>query len=104
MRDARRGNQGQNGGTPNDEQCIALGKLLAAHSLLCNQISFALAYLFRSDQKPVSIPTSVGILMGHLRPFEQAQATLQLLEERSKNGNFSAKTFHELRDSCPSPH
>jgi hypothetical protein len=41
----------------------------------------------------------VGILIGFLRPPDQALAALQLLDERSKNGRFSAGTFHVLRDS-----
>jgi hypothetical protein len=79
----------------NDEQWIALGKLLAAYSLLCDNISGALGYLCGGDPGP----ESVGTLIGYLRPPDQAHAALQLLEERSKNGNFSAKIFHNLRDS-----
>jgi hypothetical protein len=79
----------------NDEQLIALGKLLAANSLLCGNISSALAYLFGG----IPCPESVGTLIGYLRPPDQANAALQLLEERSKNGNFSAKVFHNLRES-----
>jgi hypothetical protein len=79
----------------NDEQWIALGKLLAAYSLLCSNISGALGYLFGGD--PGS--ESVGVLIGHLRPPDQAHAALQLLEERSKDRNLSAKTFRELSDS-----
>jgi len=79
----------------NNEQWIALGKLLAAYTLLCDNIFGALAYLFGGDPGPESVVT----LIGYLRPPDQAHAALQLLEERSKSGSFSAKTFHDLRDS-----
>jgi hypothetical protein len=78
-----------------NEQWIAQGKLLAAYTLLCDNIFGALAYLFGGDPGP----ESVGILLGYLRPPDQALAALQLLDERSKNGGFSARTFHDLRDS-----
>jgi hypothetical protein len=79
----------------NDEQWVALGKLLAAYSLLRSNVSAALFRLLGGDPGP----ESVGVLMGYLNPPDQAQAALRLWEERSKNGNFSAKAFHDLRDS-----
>jgi hypothetical protein len=79
----------------NDEQWIALGRLLAAYSLLRINVSVTLYRLLGGNPGP----ESAGILMGYLNPPDQAQAALRLWEERSKNGAFSAKTFHELRDS-----
>jgi hypothetical protein len=78
-----------------NEQWIAQGKLLAAYNLLCDSIFGALAYLFGGDPGPESL----GTLTVFLRPLDQALAALQLLDERSKNGDFSVGTFHFLRDS-----
>jgi len=78
-----------------NEQWIAQGKLLAAYTLLCDNIFGALAYLSGGDPAPESL----GILIGYLRPPDQVHAALQLLDDRSKDGRFSAGTFHALRDS-----
>jgi hypothetical protein len=87
--------RGLNRRMANDEQWIALGKLLAAHSLLRSNVTVALFRLLGGDAGPEPI----GVLMGYLNPTDQALAALRLWEERSKNGNFSAKAFHELRGS-----
>jgi len=77
----------------NNEQWVALGKLLAAYSLLCNNISGAFSYLSGTDQE------SAGVLANYLRPPEQAHAALKLLEERSKKDILYAHTLQNMRDA-----
>ncbi len=57
----------------------------------------ALAHLFEAVIQARS--WSAGVLIGYLRPPDQAHAAIRLLDERSKSGSFSAKTFHDLQVS-----
>jgi hypothetical protein len=77
----------------NNEQWVALGKLLAAYSLLCNNISSAFGYLSGTNAE------SAGVLAIYLRPPEQAHAALKLLEERSRKDAFYAHTLQNMRDA-----
>lgn len=78
-----------------NEQWIALGKLLGAYSLLCDQVCGALYTLAEGDPARGSTP----VLAAYVRSPDQARAALQLLEERSQKSDFSAKTFRDLRDA-----
>jgi hypothetical protein len=76
-----------------NEKWIALGKLLAAYSLLCDNISGAFKHLTGGH------PGSTQILVNYLRPAEQAHAALQLLEERSRKRHLYAHTLENLRNA-----